>query len=132
MPIGRVVRHEIEDDLQPPRMRLCDERVEIRQRAEQRIDAAIVGNVVTEIGHGRGIDRRYPDGVDAEAVEIVEPPPNAREIADAVTVRILKRPRVDLIDDAALPPQRLVLFRLVHEPAPCLAPPACLDAPYDG
>ena len=87
-------------------MRIGDERVEIAERAEQGIDAAIVGDVVAEVGHRRGIDRRNPDRVDAEALQITEPAPDAAEIADAIAVRVLERARIDLVDDAALPPRR--------------------------
>ena len=38
--------------------------------------------------------------------QIVEPPFDALEIADAVAVRVLERARVDLVDHACLPPQR--------------------------
>ena len=97
-------------------MRIGDKRVEVGERAEQRIDAAIVGDVVAEVGNGRRVDRLYPDGVDAEAFEVIEPRPDAGEIADAVAVRVLKGPWIDLVDNAALPPPRLVFFRLVHCP----------------
>ena len=70
------------------------------------IDVAVVGDVVAEIGHRRGIDRRDPDRIDAEPDEIIEPRQDAGQIADAVAVRVLKGARIDLIDDAALPPDR--------------------------
>ena len=85
-------------------MRRGKQPVEIGERPEQRIDAAIVGNVIAKVGHRRGEDRRQPDGVDAERGEIVEPPLDTREVADAVAVAVLERARIDLIDDTALPP----------------------------
>ena len=66
MLVGRVVGHEVEHQLEPARVRCREQRVEIGERAEQRIDVAVVGDVVAEIGHRRGIDRRDPDRVDAE------------------------------------------------------------------
>ena len=41
-----------------------DQRVEIGERPEERIDVAVVRDVVAEVGHGRRIERRDPDGVD--------------------------------------------------------------------
>ena len=38
-----------------------DQPVEVRERAEQRVDVAVVGDVVAEVGHRRRIDRREPD-----------------------------------------------------------------------
>ena len=35
---------------------------------------------------------------------MVEPPPDALEIADPVAVAVLERARIDLVDDGALPP----------------------------
>ena len=78
--------------------------VEVGERAEDRIDVAVVGDVVAEVGHGRGVEGRDPDGVDAEGGEVVEAGEDAGEVADAVAVRVLKGARIDLIDDAVLPP----------------------------
>jgi hypothetical protein len=83
---------------------LGDQRVELRERAEQRIDPAIIGHVVAEIRHGGGVDRRDPHRVDPEPGEVVEARRDARQIADPVAVRVLKRAGIDLIDGPALPP----------------------------
>src|SRR5207244_10204122 len=80
-------------------------------RAEQRVDAGIVRNVVTEIGHRRGKDRRQPDRVHAERFQIRQAPADPPDIANPVTVGILKRPRIDLIEDAVPPP---ILVALIH------------------
>ena len=58
--------------------------------------AAIIGDIIAEIGHRRGVDGRDPDRVDAEAGQIVEPPLDPLDVANAVAVRVLKRARVDL------------------------------------
>ena len=80
------------------------QRVEILHRAEQRIDAGIIGDVVAEIGHRRGKDRRQPDRVDAERLQIGQPLDDAGDVADAVGIGILKRARIDLIENAVPPP----------------------------
>ena len=56
----------IDQHPEPKRMRACDKRVEIRQRAEDRIDIAIVCNIVAEVLHWRSEEGRNPDGIDAE------------------------------------------------------------------
>jgi hypothetical protein len=43
------VGHEIEDHLQPFAMRFSDQVIEILQRAKDRIDAAVIGDVVAEV-----------------------------------------------------------------------------------
>ena len=55
------------------------------------------------------MDRRQPDRVDAErrrrpVVEVVELRDQAGQVAHAVAVRVGEAARVDLVDDAALPP----------------------------
>src|SRR4051812_12727741 len=104
MPVRGVVRHEVEDDLQAARMRGRNERIEIGKIAEQRMDILVVADVVAEVGHRRGIDRRDPKRVDAQIDEMAEPRLNTLQIADPITVRILERARIDLIDDSSLPP----------------------------
>ena len=99
-----MVRHEVEDDLEPPGVGLGDQLVQIGEAAEERVDAAIIGDVVAVIGHGRRIDRRDPDGVDAEPSEVIEAARDAGEIADTVAVGVLERARIDLIDGPPLPP----------------------------
>src|SRR3546814_10305023 len=63
------------------------------------LDAAIVGNVIAEIGHRGGINRGNPDRIDAESDQIIQPLLNAFQIADAIHVHILKGTGIDLIDD---------------------------------
>src|SRR5439155_14892520 len=64
-----------------------------------------------EVGHRRGEDRREPERVDAEPVQVVEPAGDAAQVADAVAVAVLERARVDLVDDPALPPVVLPVQR---------------------
>ena len=97
-------------------MRFLNEVVELRERAEPRIDAAIIRHVVPEIFHRRRIDRRQPDRIDAQrvrraVVQVIQSARNARQIADAVAVGILKTPRINLIDNGALPPGSSIIHR---------------------
>ena len=85
-------------------MRLLEERVEVGERAEQRVDGAVVADVVAEVPHRRGKDGGDPDRVDSELRQMLESLRNPVEIADAVAVRVLERPRIDLVDHGSLPP----------------------------
>ena len=49
-----------------------DQRVEIVQRAEQRVDVLVVADVVAVVVHRRAVDRRQPDHVDAELGQVVQ------------------------------------------------------------
>ena len=53
-------------------------RVEGREVAEERVDVAVVGHVVAEVGHRRAVDRRQPERVDPEPPQVVEAPADAR------------------------------------------------------
>jgi hypothetical protein len=105
MLVRRVVRDEIEDHLDPARMRLRNQPLEIRQRAEDRIDVGIVGDVVAEILHRRTEYRRNPDRIDTEIHQVRHPLRDPVEVADPVAIAVLKRPRIDLIDDCGFPPR---------------------------
>ena len=104
MLVGRMRDHLVDDDLEPQRMGLLHQVVEILQRAESGVDIAIVGDVVAEVAHGRGEYRRQPDGVNAQIGNIVEATGDTHQIANAIAVLILKGARVDLIDYRATPP----------------------------
>ncbi len=84
----------------------------ILKRAERRVDPAVVLDVVAAVGERRGVPRREPERVDAERLEVGQAGAHAGEVADAVTVRVGEAPRVDLVDDGAAPPRRILLRRL--------------------
>ena len=104
--VAGVVHDQVEDDPDAAPMCLGDEVVEILLRAEQRVDALVVADVVAKVETWRRIDRRQPDRVDAEpgraqVVEMLDDPP---EVAHAVAIGVGEAAWVDLVDDAALPP----------------------------
>ena len=102
----RSVRIDLVDqDLEAQFVRAGNERVEIGERSENRIDIAIVRHVVAEILHRRGKEGRYPDGIDPQTGDMREALRNARQIADPVAVRILEAARIDLVDRRPLPPR---------------------------
>ena len=82
-------------------MLLClgDQAVHVVKIAEDWIDILVVGNIVAVVILRRTVDRGKPDGVDAQIFQIVKSADDAREIADAVAVGILKTLWVNLIDD---------------------------------
>src|SRR5262249_43399314 len=101
---ARVVGHEIEQhrDLTPGRRR--DQRVDVLERSQNRLDSRVVGDVVAPVGVGRDRDRVEPDAVDTQPCEMVEPLDDPPEVADAVAVRVGVRAWVDLVEDAFFPP----------------------------
>src|SRR3954452_19395467 len=100
-----MVRHEVEDDFQPHAMGGCDKSIEVGQGPKQRIDRAVIRDVVAEIYHRRSEDRRNPNGIYSQLSKIREAAQYPLQVADAVFIAVLKGPRVDLIDDSGLPPR---------------------------
>ena len=104
VPVAGVRPDLIDDDLHAERVRAGDERVEVGKRAEDRVDVAIIGHVIAEIGHRRPEEGRQPDRLDAQARDMVEVRGDAGQVADAVAIRIGEAARIDLIDGGAVPP----------------------------
>ena len=113
-----MVRNEVEDHADVATGRLGDELVGIGEGAQRRVDADVVGDVVTPVGIRRDHDRIEPDRVDTEILEMIEPRGNPSEVPHAVVVRVHVRTRVDLIQHAIAPPRAPgpVLGHLGHAP----------------
>ena len=96
---GGVTGDQIEQHVDPALARGDHQRIEVTQGAERRVDTLVVGNVVAEVVHRRGIEGRDPQGVDPEPTQVVEPRLDPGKIPDSVAVGILERARIDLVDD---------------------------------
>ncbi len=105
MVTGGVVGHPVEQEAHSSVVKTGEQVVEVGVGPEHRVDAAVVGDVVAEVAHRRGEDRRQPQRVDTEIGQVVELAGDAGEVADAVAVRIGERPRIDLVDDGVAPPR---------------------------
>jgi hypothetical protein len=57
--------------------------------------AAAIGDVAAEVHLGRWIEGREPDGVDAEAGQVIEVAGDAVQVADAVTIGVAETARID-------------------------------------
>ncbi len=104
VPVGGVVRHHVRNDLHAVPVRVLDQRPGVRQRAEDRVDVPVVGDVVPEVGHRRGVERRQPDGVHAQPGQVVEPAAYPEQVTDAVAVAVGEAAHVDLVDHRVPPP----------------------------
>ena len=67
---GRVVRDEVDHHADAARVGVGEQHVELHERPELRVDAEIVGHVVAVVGAGRREERRDPDRVDAELLQV--------------------------------------------------------------
>ena len=85
-----------------------EEAIEVLHRSEDWIDAAIISDVISEISHRRSINWCHPNSVDPEFHQIVESLNNAIQISYAVSVAVLKRARINLVDYSRLLPSEIV------------------------
>src|SRR5262245_30349843 len=99
-------------------------RLEILQRAENRIDIEVIGNVVAVVSQRRGIEWQQPDRGDAEFLQIIQLLHEAAKVAHAVAIAVAKGLNMQLVDNGVLVPKRIdrcIGFPLCHE--------STLDAP---
>ena len=104
MPVRRVVWNEVEDDLEAVTVSGRDKLIEVGHVAERGIDCPIIGNVIAEVSHRRlenGID---PDCIGAEFDHMRQALDNSLEISNSRSAAVLKRARINLVDDTGLPP----------------------------
>ena len=52
MLVGAVIGDEVEEELQAASVDGGDQTLEVVERAEERVDAGVIGDVVAEVGHG--------------------------------------------------------------------------------
>ena len=117
MLVGGVVRDPVEEDADAARVRLGEEPAEVGESPEEGIDVAVVCDVVPEVLHGGAEDGREPHRVDTEPGEMVEPTPDALEVAHPVTARVGEGARIDLVDDRRLPPRHGAMMARKSVPA---------------
>ena len=86
MLVGSVVGNEIRNESEPSPMRLGDQSVEIPKVPEDPRHIAIICDVISKIGHGRRINRRNPDSVDAKGYNMIQAPNNPRKIAYSMPI----------------------------------------------
>ena len=106
--IGRVVENQIHDDFYVALICRRDELVKVCKRAESRINARVVSNVVAVVDHGRRINRRQPNRTDAKAFDVVKLINDAAQVTGTAARRVKKTFRVNLVDGFFLPPMHIV------------------------
>ena len=67
-----MVKHHIENNTDAAGFRLRHQFVKIFQRTVGRIDRQVIRDVVAVINLRRNIERRQPDGINAQFLQIVE------------------------------------------------------------
>ena len=108
MLVAGVVDDEVHDQAHAATVQSLDEGVEVGQGSEEGVDVLVVGDVVAVVVLRGAVDGAEPHDVDAQLVEVVEAGGDAGDVADAVAVGVGEGAGVDLVDDGAAPPVRIV------------------------
>jgi hypothetical protein len=103
--LADVVGHQVDRHAQPGVAAGGQQRVEVGERAEDGVDIARVGDVITSVGHRRAVERRQPQRVDPELRQVRDALTHAEQVADAVAVAVGEALRIDLVEHGATPPR---------------------------
>ena len=108
MLVAGVVDDEVHDQAHAAAVESLDEGVEVGQGAEEGVDVLVVGDVVAVVVLRGAVDGAEPHDVDAQLVEVTQAAGQAGDVADPVTVGVGEGAGIDLVDDGAAPPVRIV------------------------
>ena len=109
--VRRVVADQLVDHAHATPVRLGDELAHVGEPAIHRVDVLVVGDVVAVVAKRGGVEGQQPDRADAELLEVGQLFDQALEVSAPVAVAVVEGPRVDLIDDRVLVPERIVIER---------------------
>ncbi|MBV6467903.1 MAG: hypothetical protein PGMFKBFP_03276 [Anaerolineales bacterium] len=106
MLVRSVIHHHVEDDPHPAFVDFFDEFQRVVERSVFGGDVSVVGNVVAEVALRRREERREPDGLETQLLDVIQFLNHAAQVADAVAVGVEERAGIDLIDGRFVVPGR--------------------------
>ncbi len=109
MAVRAVVRHNVDDELDPGAVQCVNHPIELLKRSDPRVDVAVVVNVVPAVRERGRVERTQPDGVDTQGDEVIDPGDDPFQVTHPVAVAIGKAARVDLVDSGLTPPVGVVV-----------------------
>ena len=112
-----VVRDDVDDRADAERARLRDQLLGLPERAEGRIDRAVVRDVVAGVGQRRRVPGVEPERVDAEPGQVRQARADTGQVAGAVAVGVGEAAYVDLVDDRVAPPEARAPRPRIHAAA---------------
>ena len=95
--VAGVVDDQIHYDLHPPPVQLLHQLLKQLHPPELPGDVHIIRHIVAVVRVGRGIERRKPDAVHVQGLDVVQLLQHPLQIADPVAVAVLEAPGPDLI-----------------------------------
>jgi len=104
---GSVAGHQVQEDADAAAACLRKERLQVGVRAVAGRDLVVVADIVARILERGGEAGVQPQRVDAERLQVVQFRADARQVTDTIAVGIVKRLRVDFVEDGILEPGRV-------------------------
>lgn len=104
MLIRRMVRHDINDDPDPALMGLFHQLRKIFHRSVFGLNGRVVRNIVAAITHRRRIERRNPQRIHPQPLQIIEVLNQPTEIPGTAPFRIAEGTQKDFIKDCRAEP----------------------------
>ncbi len=104
-----VVENEVDDDPHVPLVSLGNQFAEIIDGSVFGENLAIVGDVISTIEQGGGVEGWKPQRINPEPLEIVEFGDQAFKVTDTIAIRIGKSTNHYLVEDGAAIPGGVVL-----------------------
>ena len=104
MLIGSMVDNKIQNDLDTMLMSFLDQLIHVLVTSETCVDLPVITDIVTVVVLWGVKNRAEPDHIDPKVLKVGEFFNNALEIAEAVSVGVLKASWINLIYNGILPP----------------------------
>jgi hypothetical protein len=111
-----MVHYQLGDDMKASPVSLSQKVFEITERAVSRMDAPVVGNVISVIFQRGGAKGKYPDGIHTEILKVVQLAGKTLEVPGTVAVTVAKSFDVELVNDGILVPHGLRLVMRILFP----------------
>ena len=99
-----MVWDQVHNDPQTKVVGGSDQALSISQSSEDRVDVAVVSDVVAGVFLGRRIKGGEPDGVNAKVCDCRKAVDDARKVTNSIPISIRERTRIDLVNDGVTPP----------------------------
>nr|BBJ55753.1 hypothetical protein SAVMC3_83820 [Streptomyces avermitilis] len=110
MQVTGVVHHEVDDHAHAALVGRVHELDEVGQVTELGQHRGVVGDVVAAVAQGGLEERRQPQAVHAQPLQIVQLGGQALQVADTVAVAVLEGADQDLVEDGAFEPLRIAVL----------------------
>ena len=102
--IGGMVDHQVHDDADSSLLSLGQEFFHIGHVPKNVCNGFIIGNIIAIVIHRGLVNRREPDGRDAQFLQVIQLADNPPQIPNPITITVHKGLGIDLVNGRLVPP----------------------------